>query len=237
MRKLLISALLIFFVFPVYSQQQEELADLTLPTLEELFEGAGKSSTVKFYNYRMEGEELMLKTERRKWLEYISILGTYQYGVIGINSYTDIGADYPLVYQYSAGDQLWYNIGASAKIPLDRLFDRRNRIKRQKLKIQETMAERDMWHDDQKLKIIEQYTVAIEMRNNLKLVIEQYAFATAQFEAVQKDYIMGAVTAQSLGVAKSQQTQAYLQMEKVKSALNNAILSLEVLSNIKIISK
>jgi len=75
------------------------------------------------------------------------------------------------------------------------------------------------------------------MRNNLKLVIEQYAFATAQFEAVQKDYIMGAVTAQSLGVAKSQQTQAYLQMEKVKSALSNAILSLEVLSNIKIISK
>lgn len=215
----------------------DDLANLTLPTLDELFEGAKKGPTVEFYNYRMEGEELSLKTERRRWLEYINLLGTYQYGVIGVNSYTDIGSDYPLVYQYSAGEQIWYNIGASARIPLDRLFDRRNRIKRQQLKIQETMKERDMWHNDQKLKIIQGYTVAIEMKNNLKITIEQYSFASAQFESVQKDYIVGAATAQMLGVAKSQQAQAFLQLQRIKAQLYSSLLSLEVLSNMKIISK
>ena len=238
MRAFLIYVFIILPAFALSAQERaEDLADLKLPSLEELFEGARKSSTVQFYEYRMAGEELILKTERRKWLEYISILGTYQYGVIGINSYTDIGSDYPLVYQYSAGDQLWYNIGASAKIPLDRLFDRRNRIKRQQLKIQETLKERDMWHDNQKLKIIQQYTVAIEMKNNLKIGIEQLSYATAQFETTQREYIMGSATSQMLGIAKSQQTQASIQLERIKSQLLTSLLSLEVLSNINIINR
>lgn len=238
MRVLLISLVVVFSITTLRAQElSEDLVNLKLPSLDELFEGAKKGPTVEFYNYRMEGEELSLKTERRRWLEYINLLGTYQYGVIGINSYTDIGSDYPLVYQYSAGEQLWYNIGASARIPLDRLFDRRNRIKRQQLKIQETLKERDMWHNDQKLKIIQGYTVAIEMRNSLKITIEQYSFASAQFESIQRDYIMGAATAQMLGVAKSQQTQAFLQLERIKAQLYSSILSLEILSNIKIISK
>jgi hypothetical protein len=40
-----------------------------------------------------------------------------------------------------------------------------------------------------------------------------------------------------LGVAKSQQTQAFLQLERIKAQLYSSILSLEILSNIKIISK
>ena len=94
-----------------------------------------------------------------------------------------------------------------------------------------------MWHDDQKLKIIQQYTVAIEMKNNLKIGIEQLSYATAQFETTQREYIMGSATSQMLGIAKSQQTQASIQLERIKSQLLTSLLSLEVLSNINIINR
>ena len=235
--------LLLFTIIPFMqkiSAQQlsaDDLLSLQLPPLDTLFEGARKSSMVEFYGYRMEGQELALKTERRSWLEYVSVFGTYQYGVMGINSFTNLGSNYPIVYQNTGGEQLWYNIGAALNIPLNKLFDRRNRIKTQQLKIQETLKERDMWYDEQRVKIIGLYLIAMEMINNLNYVIEQAVIADEQYKIAQKDYIMGTTTAQSLNVAKGMQVQSYVQMERVKSELKRAVLQLEILSNTKIINK
>ena len=90
---ILILAVTLFCVPGVKAQNtsEEDLLSLTLPPLETLFEGIRNSSTVQFYNYRMEGEELMLKTERRRWQEYISFHASYQYGVMAMNAYTNIG--------------------------------------------------------------------------------------------------------------------------------------------------
>jgi len=240
MKRYLILLLTIFTMTQKASAQQiptEDLLKLQLPPLDTLFEGARKSSMVEFYNYRMEGQELSLKTERRRWLEYFSLSATYSYGVMGMNSYTDIGSNYPIVYQNSGGEQLWYNAGASVRIPLDNVFDRRNRIKTQQLKIQETLKERDMWYDQQKVLIIELYTKAKGMLSVLKVVIEQSALSDAQFSIAQKDYMIGAINAQGLNSAKGSQVQAFMQLENVRSELNTAILKLEILSNTKIINK
>lgn len=215
----------------------DDFIGLQLPPLDSLFEGARKSSMVEFYNYRMEGQELTLKTERKRWLEYFSLSATYSYGVMGMNSYTDIGSNYPIVYQNSGGDQLWYNAGVSVRIPLDNVFDRRNRIKTQQLKIQETLKERDMWYDEQRMKIIERYSKAQEILNYLKPMVEQSTLSDAQYEIAQKDFIVGAITTQSLNTAKGIQVQAFMQMEKVKAELNTVLLQLEILSKTKIINK
>ena len=219
------------------SYSTENLLNIQLPHLEELLEGARNSSQVEFYNFRMEGEQLTLKTERRKWQEYVSFYASYQYGVMAMNSHTNIGLDYPMVYQYSGSAQVWYNVGAVIRVPLDQLFDRRNRIRRQQLKIEETLKERELWYDEHKMRIIELYAKAVEMANNLKYAVEMYSLADAQFEVAQKDYIMGTTTAQGLNVAKGQQVQAFLQLERVKSELNSAILKMEVMSGVKIINR
>ena len=240
MKKSLFSIAIILLTSLIANSQQitnENLLSLDLPSLETLFEGAKRSSMVEFYGYRMEGQELALKTEKRKWLEYFNFFGTYQYGVMGMNSYTNLGTNFPMVFQSSGGEQIWYNFGASVSIPLDKIFDRRNRIKLQQLKLKETLKERDMWYDNQKVKIIELYTKAQELLGNLKYVIEQNILAETQYEISQKDYIMGAITAQDLNTSKGQQVQAFMQLEKVKAELKSSILQLELLSSVKIINK
>lgn len=214
-----------------------QLSQLKLPPIDELFKSAMNNPMVQFYELKMEGEELLLKTEKRKWLEYFNLVGTYQYGVMGLNSFTDLGSDFPLIYQYSGTEQVWYNGGIALRLPLDRLFDRNNRIRRQKLKIQETLKERDLWYDDQKSKIIETYFKAQEMLNNLQSVNEEYTIATNHFEDAQRDYVIGKMTSHDLNVAKTAQVKAKMQMEQVISMLNTALMKLEILSNTKIINR
>jgi hypothetical protein len=126
MKRYLVLLIIFITVSKVGTAQQlatQDLLSVQLPPLDTLFEGAKKSSMVEFYKLRMEGQELALKTERRRWLEYFTLYGTYQYGVIGINSYTNLGANFAVVYQNSGGEQLWYNVGGSLTIPLDMVFD------------------------------------------------------------------------------------------------------------------
>jgi len=238
MKRYLILLLTIFAMTQKASAQQiptEDLLKLQLPPLDTLFEGARKSSMVEFYKYRMEGQELALKTERKRWLEYFSLSGTYSYGVMGMNSYTDIGSNYPIVYQNSGGDQIWYNAGASVRIPLDNIFDRRNRIKTQQLKIKETLKERDLWYDQQKIQIIEFYYKAQELLKSMEYLVELCSFADANYELVQKDYLIGAATMQALNTAKTTQVQSLLQLENLKAQLTVYISKLEILSYSKII--
>jgi hypothetical protein len=240
MKRIIIIALLILGFTRANAQTniQEEYLSLTLPPIETLFEGIRNSSTVQFYNYRMEGEELMLKTERRRWQEYISFYASYQYGVMAMNAYSNIGIDYPMIYQYSGSAQMWYSAGALLRIPLDQLFDRGNRIRRQQLKIEETRTERELWYDEQKLRLIELYTKTQEMLGNLNQAIQMYILTDAQFQVAEKEFILGGSNNPgALSNAKGQQVQAVLQLERIKSELNAAILKMEVMSGTKIMNR
>jgi len=231
--------LVVFTVVQKSSAQKitnEELLTLQLPPIETLYEGAKKSNTVEFYASRMEGEELALKSEKRRWLEYFSLSATFQYGVMGMNSYSDVGANYPIIYQNSASDQLWYNVGAAIRIPLANIFDRRNRIRKQQLKIKETLNERDMWFDEQKLKIVGLYTQAEGILIHLKRVVELATLSDAQYNVAQNEYIMGTSTAMTLSTAKSMQVQTFVQMETLKAELKANLLQLEIITNIKIVN-
>lgn len=240
MQKTVILLLLITVAITKQGVSQETTTDnllnLTLPPLETLFEGAHKSSMVEFYEYRMEGEELALKSEKRKWLSYLSGHASYQYGIMGLNNYSNLGTDLP-IYQSTASAQLWYNAGVSLNISLDDLFDRRNRIRRQQLMIKETLKERDMWYDEQKTKIIDLYFKTQELLNNLKYLIETFTLSDANYRDLEKEYIMGSITAHTLSVAKGQQVQAFTQLERLKAELNMSILKLEILSNTKIVNR
>lgn len=238
--KTIFSTLIFIISLSLSIRAQEQTAELMyfrLPPIDTLFKGALKSSMVEFYDLRMEGEQLLLKTEKRKWLEFFNLAGTYQYGIIGMNSFMDLGENYPLVYQYTGQEQLFYNAGASFRIPLDRLFDRNNRIKRQKLKINEMLKERDMWYDEQKAKIIELYFRAQELINNLRPLTEYVTLSDEQYKSALSDYTVSKITMQELNAAKGVQVQATMQLERGLADLKSAIMRLEILSNTKILNK
>ncbi len=214
----------------------QDYTKLQIPPLEVLFENAKNSAAVDFYQVKMEEEASVLKTEKRSWLKYFKVGSSWQYGKVGINS--SFSDEYtPLFYQYSGARQNWYNVTAGVSIPLDDLFDRGNRIKRQKLRTQATQVEIEKWHDEQKLRIIVVYTQAIKELSLLKFKTESLTFANAQFELSTNDFRNGNIKAGELSAIKKMQTDALENYEETRSQLNRSLLQLEVLTKTKIINK
>jgi len=224
-------------VATVKSDSSDLLLDVILPPIEILFENAKNGPSWEFYNLKKDELNRKYITEKRSWYQFVDLFGTYQYGVVGMNSYTDLGTNYPIIYQNSGGEQLWYNAGVSVRFPLDKVIDRKNRIKTQKSVVGQAEKEQEMWFEDRKMKIIDQYTKSEEMINNLKTAIEQYSLSQAEYDMAEKDYIMGTITISELGIAKGKQVQAVQQLAKIRSELKNSILQLEILSCTKILNK
>lgn len=212
----------------------DDYAKLQLPPLAVLFENARKSPAVEFFNIRKQEQESVLKTEKRSWMKYFRGSASYQYGKSGVLSYSEDNLN---LYQYSDIEQDLYSVGASVSIPLDDLFDRNNRIKRQKLEMQATEMEVERWHDEQKLRIVDAYTAAEQYLSVLKVKIEALTFANAQYTLAENDFINGQIDAHELSLRKNDQISVFVAYEETKGSLNNVLLRLEILSKTKIISK
>ena len=209
---------------------------LEIPPLAVLFENARKSPAVELYQAKMDEQASLLKTEKRSWLKYFKVGGSWQYGRMGVTSaFSDQSS--PLFYSFSGVRQNSYYGSASISIPLDDFFDRKNRIKRQQMATVSTQLEIEKWHDEQKLRIIEVYTKVLKDLKLLKLKAQSVTFANAQFETSLNDFKNGNIKIGDLNTAKSIQMTATESYEGSKAELNEAILQMEVLSRTKIISK
>ncbi|MGV8139824.1 MAG: TolC family protein [Mangrovibacterium sp.] len=214
--------------------QPSDYANLELPSLKVLFENAQKSSTVKFYNTRKEEQESLVKTEKRRWMENIRGVGSYQYGKTGVLSYSQNNAS---LYYYSDIEQSFYSVGVAVSVPLSDIFDRKNRIRRQKFAAEAMGLEAERWLDEQKLRIIEAYTSAQQYLSVLKMRIEALSLADAQYRLAQSDFTSGKINAQELNIQKGFQVSALSDYEQNRAFLNRALLQLEVLSETKIVNK
>ncbi|MDD2425951.1 MAG: TolC family protein [Bacteroidales bacterium] len=231
--------LLLLFAFTSVLRAQDSYDDILnfkLPPLDSLFKGALKGPMAELYDIQKGGEMLLLKSEKRKWLEYFSLSGTYQFGVMGVSSFLDLGENYPLVYQYTGGEQIFYNAGASVRFPLDKIFDRRSRIKRQRLKIRELELQKDVWYDDNRAKIIELYFKSQEILSNIRLLVDQAIFADELYNSTKKKYLIGAALLQDLNTAMVTQAQTKMQLERSLAELKSSVMKLEILTNTKILN-
>lgn len=208
-----------------------------LPPLDLLYENAKQGPSWDLHNLKIEELNRKLVSEKRSWYQFLSIAGTYQYGVMGINSFTDLGSDYPIMYQNSGGEQIWYNVGVALKIPFDVLVDKRNRNRSKKLVVDQARKEMEVWFEERKIQIVEQYTKSEEMLINLKSAIENYELAKTSYQMAEKDYVMGSITVSELSIANSQQSIALQQVGKIRGELKTAILKLEILSCTKLFDR
>mgnify|MGYP000980887104 CR=1 FL=1 len=214
----------------------KDYLNFRLPPLSSLFENAKASPILEYYEKKKQADESMMSTEQKKWLNYLKVVGGYQYGVIGNNtSFSDTNT--PLFYQYSGNKQNWYNVGVSLSIPLDDLFDRKNRIKKQRLEMEATEYEKEKWYDEQKLRIVESYTLALKQLALLRIKSEALIFAEAQFKLSENDFVNNKITVQELNRQKSMYTVAATEYEETRAQLNTALLQLEILAKTKIISQ
>ncbi|WP_286727784.1 MULTISPECIES: TolC family protein [Sphingobacterium] len=209
---------------------------LLLPSLEELFENAKKSPSVEMFESKMMEQDNQLKTEKRSWLKYFKVGGSWQYGNIGVNSmFTDQNT--PLFYQYSGATQNARFVSGTVSVPFDDLFDRSNRVKRQKMQRRSTELEMEKWFDEQKLRIIDSYVKLTSAMSVLKKIAENLTLTQAQVKSLEADFANGNAEIAALTVAKKMEVDAYETFKITEGTITAELLHLEILSRTKIISK
>ena len=236
-------SLVLYFFFVskslVYAQEYEkaplDLSKIILPKLEVLYENARKSPGVGMYEAKIEAQDHLLTTERRSWLKYFKIGGSYQYGNIAMNSaFTNEFT--PLYYQSMGQIQNTWFGSAGVSIPLDDLFDRKNKIKRQQTERRFTELERERWFDEQCIRITESFMRVKYSISILQKIMEEFNISSTNFKLIETEFKIGNAKLSDLNNAKKQEAEAYDRMKTNEFDLYNEVLKLEILSKTKIIS-
>lgn len=206
---------------------------MELPPLNILLENAQNVSSIEYYDYLIEHEQSQMKSDKRDWLKYLKVDGIYRYGINASQPATNDGGALML----SNSPQSWYNIGATLSIPIDDVFNRGERSKRQRLKIESINQQKATAYENLKIDIIEIYTDAEKELVALKLKAEEIALINIQYRESENDFINGKITAKELSSQKSLQSAAIQNYMNSKFKLKNALLKLEILTHTQIISK
>lgn len=214
----------------------EDYTNLSLPPLDLLFENAKNGPIYKLAEVKEQIERKMLAKEKKAFLGFFSLRGSYQYGMFGNeNTYTDVATS--VINNYSTAAQNGYTIGAGINIPLDDLFDLRGRIKRQKLNIQSAQLEREIKYDEVKREIIQMYATATAQLSVLKLRTEALELATLQYNIAEKDFTNNEINASALSIEKQRQSTAMEAYETSKFELTKSLMMLEVITHTSIIRR
>lgn len=214
----------------------QDYIDLQLPPLQTLLDNARTSPQMAFYESNVDMERRELKTVRREWMTYLKFNGSYNYGSSDIYNQTYIDNGVPVVNN-SGRRQNYWNVGGSVSIPLSGILNRRNKIKQQKMRLEQVEHDLDRSFDELRLKIIETYSTVIEQLSSLQSVTEAMTMAQTNYAGAETDFLNGKLDMQSLARQKSIEASAIRAYEEVRRALNSALLQLEVFTNTPIISR
>ena len=213
-----------------------DFLNIQRPQWDSLFENAKNGPIYSLAETKRLIEKKALWREKKAFLGFFSLRGSYQYGMFGNEAtYTDITIAPYLTYSTHA--QNGYTIGAGLNIPLDGLFDLGGRIKRQRLAVQSAKFEQDVKFEEMKREIVILYTTAISQLNILKLRTEALELAKLQYNIAEKDFINGMITSGNLSVEKERQSNALEAFENSRFELTKSIMILEVISHTPIINK
>lgn len=243
--KYLIGGLLFFFssIGNIEAQEtgasyfnQDDYSNISLPPLDVLFENARHTPTYELAEVKTAIERKLLAKEKRAFLGFFSLRGSYQYGMFGNEAtYTDVAIAPYLTYSTQA--QNGYTIGAGINIPLDQLFDLKGRITRQKLTLRTAELEKEIKYDEIKKNIIEMYAMATSQLKILRMRSENLVLSNVQYEISEKNFANGIIESTDLAIDKERQSQAQEAYEKSKFELTKSLMILEVISRTSIINK
>lgn len=216
--------------------QAEDYTSLTLPPLEILFENAKQAPTYELAQVQEQIERKLLGKEKRAFLGFFNLRGSYQWGKFGNDyTFTDV-YNYP-TYNYQTSKQTSYTLGAAVIIPLDDLLDLGSRVKRQKLNVKSAELQREIKFEEQKKEIVQLYAAAVAQLNVLKLRAESLILANMQYDIAEKDFTNGQMSSSELSMEKERQSTAQERFENSKYELTKSLMVLEVITRTPILKK
>ena len=209
---------------------------IQLPPLSVFLESVQEHPSVRIYEAKREEATAEMKENKRKWLNYIRGVGSYQYGkMVSVNGYSDV--ETPLYYTSGDRTQHQYYGGVSVSIPLGDLLSQKQQERAQKARLRQMEYEYDITVEQRKLVILEAYNQVLKELSVLKAKAEAAALYNAQMKISEQDFINGKIDIIALSLERSRRSGALVNYQEGKVALHNAITLLEMLTNVKIMEK
>lgn len=210
----------------------KDFSSLILPPIDSLFLSLESNPNIKAQDYRILEQESVIKSQKREWINYLRFSSSYQYGYQGAESLVQ-GYLIPAYYQTAQNAQNLYHVGVSLTIPFGDIIDRGNKVKKEKIRLGQIQAEKEIGINEQKFIIIELYNKANEQLNTYKNIAEAKSYAELKTRIIQKDFINGIIDIDELTDAKKSESDIISNYEKAKSELKIALMKLEIICNYK----
>lgn len=219
------------------SLEEEDYDALVIPPLSELLEAAVSSASVRASQATVDVAKYELINVRRQWLQWLKIYSSYSFGNSDMYAIQLLQTTNQIwTYNQQQQQQMFWNVGASLSISLGDVFTQGNKVRQQKARIRAAEAERDYAYQEVKNLVISYYVDAVKQLSLFKVYAENYAAAESQYFISEQDFINGELSVHDLFIMKNYQSGAKLEYEQCKAALNQALLCLEVVTGMPIIS-
>lgn len=210
------------------------IQNIELPPLSVFLQSVYDHPSIKIYEARRDEEQALLKETQSKWLNYFRINGTYQYGQVTGLTKTETEE---LMYTFNSKAQHQYNAGMSVSIPIGDLVGQKQKNKAQRSRLHQIEYEYEISIEERKLRILEAYNLVVKELSTLKVKADAVALYNAQMQISEKDFINGKIDIISLSLERGRRSAAVVTYQEGKASLHNSITLLEMLTNVKIISR
>lgn len=211
-----------------------EIENLQLPSLSVFLDAVKENATVKRAQSQVEQLQNEYRIEKRNWLNYFRLNGSYGFG--RYNSFSDNSDTYLDWYQATTvGTRHTFNLGASVSVGIGDLINRPLKLKNYRHNIEQLRYTQEEVMEERKLRILEAYNAVTEQLATIKAKAETAALYNAQMKISENDFIQGKIDIITLSLERARRTGAVTNYEQSRVALHNSIVLLEMLTNVKII--
>jgi outer membrane protein TolC len=213
-----------------------EVESLTLQPLSIFLDAVTENATVKSAQSQVEQIQNQYRLEKRNWMNWIRINGGYSFGRFNVlSNSSDV---YTPIYQtMTASNQHTFNVGASIGFSVGDIINRPLRLKDYRFQIEQIQYARDQAMEERKLMVMEAYNAVTEQLATIKAKAETAALYNAEMKITENDFIQGKIDVVSLALERGRRSGAVVSYEEARVALHNAIVLLEMLTNVQVIKE
>ena len=203
-----------------------------LPPLRVLVDSAGfNSPEVKYENLKADYYYYEQISAAREWLEYLSINLDAVYGHWDYRDKDELTRVDRYYYSES-----WRSTGAVMfyiRMPLGALFDRQNRINKQKKWIEISLTQREINKRYLEERVITYYNDLVSAQAQIRIYNDYQQFTLMQMQMAKNEWINGEISTAEYTRLKEIQTSGAVNFQKAIADFNKNYQTLEVLTGIK----
>ena len=212
----------------------QHIEQLELPPLSVFLAAVTENATVKRAQSQVEQIKNEYRLQKRDWWNFFRVFANYQYGRYNIVG--NASDEYTPVYQTAMTNyQHNFYVGAGVGFSLGDLINRPLKLKNYRYQIEQVEQSKEQVMEDRKLMVLDAYNAVTEQLATINAKAETAALYNAQMKISENDFIQGKIDIITLSLERSRRSGAVVTYEQARVQLHNAIILLEMLTNVKII--